>query len=357
MKIWLYGINDYIKLDHGHYADAYIETYLILIKEVENLKYKKNLEFYPILYIYAHILELTCKNILNVFHIICPLIKIKKIHDLKSLWNTEVKHILSHLPNRFNYKDIEKLQELIYEMSEIEKFQQVFRYPDSLQKDTVDITNLLKSYEDVLHIRKINNHFISISYLIQDMEIFEFTLTDLKCFEEIAKDSNVIEQKDLRDRFKDKYFHALLILKKHYVDLNFGQSCQLDPRIINISKIKEIINISHEMQTIRNNIHKEFAHNAGEGISFEEITKCIRDEKLTNLTHVLEVKFSSFSDEELIDLESLMDLARNCFDIWDYLLITKSLTSKFHRDEIIRRLLSKAPLGDYLQKSLKILGH
>ena len=89
VKVILYG-QGYFKPKFSYYVDAYIDAYIHLKNNIDT-GYSFDFAYYPLLYIYAHILELTLKNFKSIYAIIDQDEKIKKDHDLKKLWGTSVK--------------------------------------------------------------------------------------------------------------------------------------------------------------------------------------------------------------------------------------------------------------------------
>ena len=352
MNAILYG-SDSWQPDFYHYANAYIDAYIILNNNLKE-RHARDCDYYPLLYIYAHILELTFKNILNISQIIFPNNKSIKTHNLKKLWVSDVKIVLSKLPNRFKTEEIVAIEELINEINEIRKYQEVFRYPDSSPINTINVSSLIKKNDLLKHLRNINCRFLEIEYLFRDVKALGLEVEELIEIEEVANSHLTIELVGLENRFKDKACLALAILKSHYTNLTFGQSCQLKPHKIDLSKIQRVINITFKIQDVYKHISNEFSDNYTASVSVEEIQRQIEDKELKRLFHLLEYELSSLSIEELRDLESLMDIGRNNTILFNY-LTQRILPSDRSKEEIIMRLLNKGSLGNFLMKGLSFL--
>lgn len=360
-KVILYGQDDqgYFKPKFSYYVDAYIDAYIHLNNNIDTGD-SFDFAYYPLLYIYAHILELTLKHFKSIYAIIDQDEKIKKEHDLKKLWDPSVKKVLRDIPSRFTEERILFIGNLIDEVSKINKYQEVFRYPDYIASNKssdytdMNISHLIKSNDQLEVIREINNQFLAVEHLFSDLKSLGLSFSEVTKIEKFVGASDIIKYSDLEKQFKETACLVLIVLKIHYPSVSFDKSCKIPPREISLDKVQEVINISMERQNIYNEISKKYKSNGNMGVSREEIIEQISDGKLKYINELLKNKLYSFSDLELSALTALMSLGRDRAELLYYLSRDLGIGGEL-KEQTIEYLLEKSPLGMYLEDALSFL--
>lgn len=357
-SIFLYGRNSEYGPDYSSYIDAYIQSYIIVEKGLKDRYEINDYNYYPLIYLLFHILELSLKNISDVYSSYFPSSQIKRTHDLINIWSSNVKSILKKFPSKITDRELDTIEKLIQRYQELGKCDQIFKYPDTEihPHSEIDVTHLIKSIP-IDSIKNLNSIFHEIKILLRNMQLWGFDEAAIGRFESLVSNPLLLVNKQLLyNLFGDKYFEACLILKENY-KLKYDKDCKLKPNLIDISVVDEIVRVGFQRRRRYNKImYKE----RGERIipvTIEEIEALDRDDDFQNLAKRLQQILISLTTEELWDLKSLMSLGRGKISLAHYYLSfdkrKQSKTNNNEKEQIVREISEKIRLGEYLKRALE----
>ena len=110
------------------YADGYKRAADLLVQHLETT-YDVNTVVYPVLFLYRQYIELSLKDIIrDGRYLNHQRRQAPAVHELRSLWNEAraiIKKHLADIPTR----DLERIESLIREFSELDPTSEAFRYP------------------------------------------------------------------------------------------------------------------------------------------------------------------------------------------------------------------------------------
>jgi len=131
------------------YIGGYKDSADILAEHLINNQYGTDYLIYPIIFLYRHYLELQMKMIIKDGYQLLDASKIyHKIHNLNDLWR-DCRIIVEKMWPDCDQKELNAIEECIFEFSAIDPKSQLFRYPEGRNGDIliddiryVNLTNL-----------------------------------------------------------------------------------------------------------------------------------------------------------------------------------------------------------------------
>lgn len=369
-NLLLYGNKWYGSLKPNFYAytKAYFDAYILLRAKLGDNEPNDYL-YYPLLYILFHALELTLKTIHSIWSKQAARTPKKPYrHDLKVLWNEEVKKALLTCKSRFTSGDITLLEKLIIEFDKLGKHYEVFKYPDkkSHVEESRTIGHLIISESEAKKIIGINDKFYEIEDILEDTRKLNLTKISINDLEEIKSWSEValVDLDYIKSRYPEGYEKIIILLKTHYeLEINY----EFKLKYLDTTELKKILHMASCIHGLEKKLEAKYSQNIihsdvylGQGnVSAEKmqvLAKGAGDLKLENLKKELYNFLKSLDNNSYWELELLLQLGRNDISLIDYYcehLGGKDISGRISFYNTYCKVRDK----NYLRDGLRLLGY